>query len=71
MRELRHGDIVHRVKGRPALERRAMALVLAVSRFARCRAATRTDQAWAATMSDGLQRTLEAVRHQEGVSNGQ
>jgi hypothetical protein len=62
MRELRSADIQHRVKGRPALERRLMGLLRAVHRYARCRAATREDTLWAAPMLDGLAATLDAAR---------
>jgi hypothetical protein len=43
-----------------------MALLRAVYRFARCRAATRDEMQWAARMIDGLSVTLEAVRRDNG-----
>jgi hypothetical protein len=46
--------IHHRVKGRPVLIRRLGGLLVAVCRFARCRATSRADQRWAARMIDAL-----------------
>ncbi len=45
---------LHRVRGRAALQKRATGLLLAVHRYARARAVTVDDQAWAARWIDGL-----------------
>ena len=46
--------ITDRVKGRPALRKRAAGLLRAVHRFGRCRAATAAERAFAARWIDGL-----------------
>lgn len=43
-----------RVKGRPALERRARSLLIAVHRFARARRVSRADLDWCARAIEGL-----------------
>jgi hypothetical protein len=50
-----------RVKGRPALERRLMRLLIAIHRFGRCRAATPADLVWTAKAIDGLTATHTAL----------
>ncbi len=62
MRELLNRDVLRRVKGRPALERRLMGLLRAVNRFGNHRATSRDDLAWTARVSDGLAATLDAAR---------
>jgi hypothetical protein len=54
MRELLGHQVLHRVKGRPVLERRLYGLLRAVHRFSRARATTRRDADWAARMVDTL-----------------
>jgi hypothetical protein len=46
--------VLHRVKGRPVLERRAAGLLRAVHRFARARATSGADREWAARCIDRL-----------------
>ncbi len=60
MREVDGRRMPRRVLGRWRLEMRARALLIAVHRFGRCRAATAADQAWAARWLDGLTALLEA-----------
>jgi hypothetical protein len=43
-----------RVKGRPVLERRTRALLIAVTRFGEHRARTTDERRWAATMAGSL-----------------
>jgi hypothetical protein len=54
MRELQNRDVLHRVKGRPVLERRLYALLRSVHRFARARATTPHEADWAARVIDTL-----------------
>lgn len=54
MREINRRLIPRRTQGRPVLQRRLTALLVAVHRFARCRAASPADQAWAARLIAGL-----------------
>lgn len=61
MRELGGRQVKHRVKGRPVLERRLRALLIAAHRFARCRATTLDDPRWSAKVIDGLTATLEGL----------
>jgi hypothetical protein len=49
-----------RITGRQALERRARALLLAVHRFASCRAPTLQDVGWCARAIDALNALLDA-----------
>ena len=51
--------LVSRVKGRPALERRLRALVIAVHRFGRQRARTVEDLQWTARVLDALSAALD------------
>lgn len=53
--------ILHRVRGRAALTRRLGGLLIATHRFARARATTPADRAWAARMLDVLQTALSAA----------
>jgi hypothetical protein len=62
MRELLNRDVLRRVKGRPVLERRLMALLRAVHRFGRHRATSRADVLWAARTIDGLADLLREQR---------
>jgi hypothetical protein len=57
MREVESRQAETHVKGRPALERSLQALLVRVHRFARARAASAADRAWAARMIHGLQAT--------------
>jgi hypothetical protein len=70
MRELDRRWLVTRVKGRQALERRVRALLIAVHRFARCRATSRDDLRWCARTIDGLEALLglpvPGANHQAG-----
>jgi hypothetical protein len=54
MRELPSRDVRQRVEGRPELEKRIRAVLVAVHRFGRCRAATDADRGWTARMIDTL-----------------
>jgi hypothetical protein len=56
--------IPRRITGRPALERRCRALLLAIHRFGRGRATTRPDVLWAARAIDSLTVLLDS--HQQG-----
>lgn len=62
MRDLDGRGMPTRVKGRPALEKRAMGLLRAARRFATCRATSRDDLAWAARVIDGLEAVLADMR---------
>jgi hypothetical protein len=58
MREVDSRRLNSRIKGRPVLERRIRALLVAVHRFVRGRAATAADQQWAAGTMDRLTAAL-------------
>ncbi len=62
VRELLTRDVLHRVKGRPAIERSTRALLLRVHRFGRARATTREDVLWSARWIDGLDELLRGER---------
>ncbi len=62
MREADGRRMRTRVKGIPALEKRARGLLLAVHRYGRCRAATRAEVAWTARAIDALTVLLESPR---------
>lgn len=51
--------ILHRVKGRPAIERSLRATLIRVHRFALARATTPADRMWAARTIAGLETVLE------------
>lgn len=57
--EFRPGDSPRRVLGRWHLERRTRGLLVAVSRFQRCRARTPDELAWCARTIDGLTELLD------------
>jgi hypothetical protein len=69
MRDLDGRRMTTRVKGRAALERSLMSLLLRVHRFARVRAATAGDRTWAAEAIAGLQSTLAALRRLTAEEN--
>lgn len=62
MREADGRRMRTRVKGIPALEKRARGLLLAVHRYGRCRAATPAEVRWTARAIDALSTLLEAPR---------
>ena len=62
MREADGRRMVTSVRGRPALEKRLRAVLVAVHRFGRCRAATDADRRWTARTLDGLTAVLAADR---------
>ena len=59
MRELVGSRMSSRVKGRPAILKSLMRLLLRVHRFGRLRASSDDDQRWAARVSDGLHALLD------------
>ena len=59
MRELDGRRLVSRVKGRPALERRARGFLVAVQRFGSARATSHDDLSWCARWIDGLTALLD------------
>ena len=67
MRETTNATIVHRVKGRPQLERRLMGLLRAAIRFSEHRASSAAERAWSAKMADGLSDVLKTVRQNDDV----
>jgi hypothetical protein len=66
MREADGRRMRTRVKGIPALEKRARALLLAVHRYGRCRAATRAEVLWTARAIDSLTALLERPADRQG-----
>jgi hypothetical protein len=62
MREIQNRDVLHRVKGRPVLERRLYALLRSVHRFARARATTPHEVDWAGRMVDALTAVVQVTR---------
>lgn len=64
------GLVRHRVKGRPALVRRLMAVHLAVLRFGRHRARSHEDRVWAQRTSDALAAVVEVAADDVGHGRG-
>lgn len=62
MREADGRRMRTRVKGIPALEKRARGLLLAVHRYGRCRAATPAEVRWTARAIDALTGLLESPK---------
>ena len=56
---LRNAEVLHRIRGRRALEKRIRSLLVSVHRFVRCRACSHADQAWCARTIDALTAVLE------------
>ena len=72
MRELLNRDVLHRVKGKPALEKRARGLLRAVHRYGKARATTHADILWCARTIDALNQALDLRpdRFADGESEG-